>query len=199
MYTIVLGSIVLSQYTGVGVRVVTTNDDNSLDVQLADNLKTLLKLIHLLQLCTTRAYHVETARIAILVNDVSSQLHIIMVYQSARTQDETVQTVLRVQLLNLIVQTGNHIVTTRSLTTRQNDTDIHLSSVGLCSGFKLYNRHTIGVGEELLDFFLIAHTLCGSTFFYFYCSLERLRQFGLIGSSCLLQCTFFHCRFLLLK
>ena len=51
--TIVLSSIVLGQYASVGVRVVTTNNYDSLDVKLADNLETFLELINLLKLGTT--------------------------------------------------------------------------------------------------------------------------------------------------
>ena len=115
-----------------------------------------------------------------------------MVYQTARTQDETIKTVLGVQLLDLVEETGNHVVSARSLTTRENDTYVHLRVVSLCSRYKLYDRHTVGIREQLLDFFLITNTLSGLTFLNLYCSLKRLRQLRLISGSRHLQCTFFH-------
>ena len=120
-----------------------------------------------------------------------------MINQTARTQDETEETVLGVQLLDLIEKTGNHVVSARSLTTRQDDTNVHLLVVGLCSGLKLYDRHTVGVREQLLDLFLITNTLGSLTLFNFHSTLQRLRQLGLISGSRDLQCTFFHNLFVL--
>ena len=115
-----------------------------------------------------------------------------MVYQTARAENETIEAVFGIQTLNGIKQTGNHVVTTRSLTTRKDDTNVHLLGVGLGSGLKLYDRHTVGVGEQLLDFFLVTYTLCSVTFLYFYCTLKSLRQLRLVSGTSNLQCTFFH-------
>ena len=121
-----MGGIVLSQHTGIGVRVVTTDDHDGLDVELTDDLQTLLKLIHLLQLRTTGTDHVETTGVTILVDDLRSQFHIVMVYETTRAEDETVETVLRVEFLDLVEQTRNHVMTARSLTTTEDDTHVHL-------------------------------------------------------------------------
>ena len=115
-----------------------------------------------------------------------------MVNQTARTQDETEQTVLGVQLLDLVEKTGNHVVSARSLTTRQDDTYVHLLSVGLCSRLKLYDRHTIGIREQFLNLFLVTNTLGSLTLLNFHSTLQSLRQLWLISGSCDLQCTFFH-------
>jgi hypothetical protein len=64
--------------------------------------------------------------------------------------------------------------------------------ISLGSGLELYDRHTVGVGEQLLDVFLVAYTLGGLTLLNFHCTLESLGQLGLIGGSCHLQSTFFH-------
>ena len=115
-----------------------------------------------------------------------------MIHQSARTQDETIETVLGVQLLDLVEKTGNYVVSARSLTTRQDDTNVHLLGVGLSSRLKLYDRHTIGIGEQLLNLFLITYTLGSLTLLDFHSTLKSLRQLGLISGSRNLQCTFFH-------
>ena len=94
-----------------------------------------------------------------------------MVYQTARTEDETIETVLGVEFLNLVEQTGNHVVTARSLTTTEDNTHVHLGGVGFGSRLKLHNRHTVSVGEQLLDFVLISYTLGRLTFLNLYCTL----------------------------
>ena len=115
-----------------------------------------------------------------------------MVNKTTRTKDETIKTILGVQLLNLIKEAGNDVMATRSLTTRQDDTYVHLLRVALSSGHELYERHTIGIGEQLFDFFLVCHALRGSTLFHTDGTLKRFRQLGLVGGTRHLQCTFFH-------
>ena len=118
-----------------------------------------------------------------------------MVNQTTRAEDESEETVLGVELLDLVEETSDNIVTTRSLATAEDDTHVHFLGIGLCGRFKLYDRHTIGVGEQLLNLFLVAYALCGLTFLDFDCTLKSLRQLGLISGSRQLQCTFFHITF----
>ena len=115
LHTIILGCIIFSQYTSICVRVVTTDDDNGFDIQFADNLKPFLKLFHLLQLCTARTYHIETACITVFIYNVLGQLHIIMVYESAGAENETIKPVFGIQLLYLIEKTCYHIMAAGSL------------------------------------------------------------------------------------
>ena len=49
-----------------------------------------------------------------------------MVNKTTRTEDETEETVLGVETLDLVEQTGDHIVTARSLTTAEDYTYIDL-------------------------------------------------------------------------
>ena len=120
-----------------------------------------------------------------------------MVYETTRAEDETVETVLGVELLDLVEKTCDDVVTTRSLTTAKDNTHIHLLRVGLGSGLKLYDGHTIGIGEEFLDFLLITYTLSGLTFLNLHSTLKRLGELRLISGSGELQCTFFHILLLL--
>ena len=66
LYAVLLGCVVLSEYTSICVRVVATDDNESLDAEFAENLNTLLELLFLLELSTSRADDVETTGIAIL-------------------------------------------------------------------------------------------------------------------------------------
>ena len=122
-----------------------------------------------------------------------------MIHQTARTQDEAVETVLGVQFLNSVEETGNHVVTAGSLTTRKDNTHVDLCSVGNVALLELDQRHTISVGEQLLDVLLIVNTLCRSALLHLHGSLKSLRQFRLIGSTSQLQCTFFHNTYLIFK
>ena len=115
-----------------------------------------------------------------------------MVNKSARTQDEAIELVLRVESLDSVKKTCDYIVSTRSLTSRENHTHIHLCLVCDIALLELDERHSVSVREESLDFLLIVNTFGKSTFFYLYKALETFRQFGLISSTRLLQCTFFH-------
>ena len=192
LHAILLGSIVLSQHAGIGVGVVATDDDECLDVEFAKNFYTLLKLLYLFKLRAAGTNHVKTAGVAIVFQKVFRDFNILVVYETARTHKETIKMVLGVQLLDTIEKTTDHIVSTRSLTTAEDNSHIHLCGIHHFSWFKLYERHSVGVGEEGFDFFLIVNALCRSTFLDFHCALKCLRQLRLIGCSCNLQCTFFH-------
>ena len=105
LYAVVLGSIVLSQNASVGVRVVTTDDYESLDIKLTQNLDALLKLVFLLKLCTARTDKIETAGVAIISDKLVCNLDVFVVNETARPHKEAIETVLWVQLLNLVKQT----------------------------------------------------------------------------------------------
>ncbi len=115
-----------------------------------------------------------------------------MVNKSARTQNESVEFVLRVESLDSIEKTSDDIVSARSLTARENNANIHLCLVGNIALLELDERHSVSVREESLDFLLVVNAFGKSTFFYLHKALEAFRQFGLISSTRLLQCTFFH-------
>ena len=115
LYTIVLGCIIFGQYAGIGIRVVTTDNNQSFDIQFFQDLISFFELIFLLQLGTTRSDDIKTTGVTIFINNISCQLHIIMVYQTARAKDEAIKTAVFVQFLNTVEQTGNHVMSTRSL------------------------------------------------------------------------------------
>ena len=115
-----------------------------------------------------------------------------MVNKTTRTHKEAIDLVLWVELLDSVEDTTDYVVSTRSLTTRKDDTYVHLLSYSLFTWNELDKRHSVGVREHFLDFFLIAYTLCWLAFFYLNGTLKTLWQFWLISSSLSLQKTFFH-------
>jgi len=115
-----------------------------------------------------------------------------MVNQAARTQDETIQFAVLVQLLDTVEQTRYHIVTARSLTTRQDNTYLDSRIFNGISFNELNQRHTVCVREQSLDGFLISNRLGCFAFLCDNGAFQRLRKFWLISSSGNLQCTFCH-------
>ena len=127
LHAAVLGSIILGQHTGVGVGVVAADDDDGLDVELAYNLETLLKLAFLLQLGAAASYHVETAGVAVFVYQFGSKFHIVVVHQSAGAQDEAIDAVFGVKTLHGVEKSANHVVAAGGLTAAENHAHIHLA------------------------------------------------------------------------
>ena len=123
--------VVLSQHACVGVRVITTDDNECLDAQLVQYLQSLVELLLLLKLRTTGTDDIKATGITVLINDVSCQFHIVMIYQTTRTEDKSVQLIGRVQLLDTVEEAGDDVVSARCLAAREDYTDIHLSRLHL--------------------------------------------------------------------
>ena len=153
--------VVLGEYASVGIGVVTTDDHESRDPELAQNLKSAVKLILCLQLGTSGADHVKSTRITILVDDLSGELDILVLDQTRRTHQESVESALRIECLDPIKDTGDHVVSAGGLTTGQEDTYIDrlVLGTGILSLLEGDARHAVGIGEELLDSLLISHRL----------------------------------------
>ena len=115
-----------------------------------------------------------------------------MVDQTTGSHEESIELILRIHFLDGIKKATNNIVTARSLTTGENNPDVHLLCVFLVTLYKFYKRHTIRIGEEFLDFFLITNTLSRFSFYNLNSTLKALGKFRLISSTLLLQKTDFH-------
>ena len=193
LHAIVVCGVVFGEHASVGVRVVATDDDYGLDAEFADDFEAAFKLAFLLELGASRADEVEAARVAVFVDEFVGQFDILVVHETAGAHEEAVELVLLVLFLEFVVEAADHVVSAGSLAAREDDTDVHRSvSLLLFRGHELHEGHAVGVGEELLDVFLVAHALGGVTFFDAHIATEACGQFGLIGSTCNLQCAFFH-------
>ena len=181
--TAVLRSIVFCQYTSVCVWVITTDNYQCLDAQFLDDFQTFIKLFYLFQFGTSRTDDIETTGIAVFVDNIGSQFHIIMVYQTTGAQNETIQFAVLVQCFDTVEQTGNNIVSAGSLSTRQDDTYVDGRHIDSFAFNELNQRHAVSVREQGFDSFLVSNWLCRFTFLYFYSAFQRFRKFGLISSS----------------
>ena len=92
-----------------------------------------------------------------------------MVHQTTRTQDEAIELAVLVQFLDTVEQTGDNVVSAGSLATRQDNADVDSREVyGFATFFKLNQRHTVGVREQIFDSFLVGNRLSRFAFLYFH-------------------------------
>ena len=176
------GLVVFGEHAGIGVGVVTTNDYESLDVESLKNLKTLVELLLLLELGTARADDVETTGVAVLVDDVASELNVVVLNEAGRAEDEAVETVLGIEALHAVEETRDNIMTTRSLAAREDDAYVERSRMlAALRGLEVNIRHAVGVGEEFLDLLLVVGRLGGFTFYDGKRAAEGLRHLGTIS------------------
>ena len=191
--------IVFGQDCSVGVGVVTTDDDERTDIELLEDFEALVELLLLLELGTTRADDVEATRVAILVDDVGRQLDIVVLDETIRTHKEAIEATISVDLLHAVEDTCDDVVPARSLTTREDDTDVDgLASYCFAGCFEGQLRQTVGIGEEGGDSFLVANALSSLAKDSLDIPLESLGELRSVLATRLLECTFIHIVYLIL-
>ena len=191
--------VVFGQDCSVGVGVVTTDDDERTDIELLEDFEALVKLLLLLELGTTRTDDVEATRVAILVDDVGRQLDIVVLDETIRTHEEAIEATISVDLLHAVEDTCDDVVPARSLTTREDDTDVDgLASYCFGSCFEGQLRQTVGIGEEGGDSFLVANALSSLAKDSLDIPLESLGELRSVLATRLLECTFIHIVYLIL-
>ena len=195
LHAVVLCSVVFGQNACVGVGVVAADDYESLDVELAQNLDALFKLLFLLEFGAAAADEVEATSVAVVFEQLFGNLDVFVVNETAGAHEKTVEAVFGVELLHFVKQTRDYVVSARSLAAAEDYAHVDGLLCGLLCGNKLHEGHSVCVGEKFFDFLLIVNALCGSAFLYLHCTLECFRQFRLIGRSLFLQCAKFHIDF----
>ena len=107
-------------------------------------------LVVSLDFITARTDHVETSHISVLVHELIVDLHILAGEHTTRTVAESVH--ISTNFLGEIVDSGNHVVTSRSLTSRKHHTDVHRSPNLARALLILYTRKSVSAGEQSLNF-----------------------------------------------
>ena len=185
--------VVFCEDCSVGVGVVTTDDDQRTDVELLEDLETLVELSRLLELRTARADDVEAAGIAVLVDDIGRQLDVVVLYETVRTHEEAIETAVGMDLLQTVEEACDDVVPTRSLTAREDDTAIDGRARGsLARSFESELGETVCVREKLGDSFLIADALRSCTEDGLHATFQCLRELGAVLTTSLLECTLNH-------
>ncbi|MPM94549.1 hypothetical protein SDC9_141695 [bioreactor metagenome] len=115
LHTGINGFVIFGQHACVGVGIVSSDDNQRTDVEFLQNLQSFVKLLFLLELCTSRTDNIKTARVAVLVDNIGSKFFIFVVYQSCRTQDKPIKPAIRVQPFDPVENSGNHVVPAGSL------------------------------------------------------------------------------------
>ena len=159
---------------------------------MLDDFVAFLKLVDLLKFCAPAGNHIDAARIAVFIDDVGGEFHIIVVNETTGTHQESIEFVLGIEFFDGIKEAADDVVSAGGLSSAEDDANIHFLAFCHVARNELDEWHAIGVGEEFLDFLLVVNTLSRSTLLHFDGSLQSLWQFGLIGCPSLLQCAFFH-------
>lgn len=79
-----------------------------------------------------------------------------MIHKSAGTHKEAVEFVVGIQAPDTVKEAGDYIMAARGLTAGKNDSHIELRTGGFCAFRKFDHGHSVSVGEEFPDFFLVA-------------------------------------------
>ncbi|OAV75147.1 hypothetical protein Barb7_01270 [Bacteroidales bacterium Barb7] len=152
--------VVFSQHTGVCVGIISSDDNQCLDVKLLQYFKPFVELLCGFQLCPPRTDHVETARVAVFVNNVGSQFPVCMFNQTGGTQDKAVQAGSPVDSLDAVEQAGYHVMPARSLSAGEDYAYIHSRHrLGVVVLFKGNQGHPVGIGKQFLNISLIGYRL----------------------------------------
>ena len=174
LYAIVLGCIIFGQNTCVGVRIITTDNNDSFDIELANNLQALLKLLGCFKFSTSATNHVKATGVTIFFNEVGGYLYVIVVNKSTRSHKETIKAVVGVKAFHFVEQARNHIMTAWCLSAAKYDAYIGFFRRHFIALYELNQGHSVCVGEQFLYFILIVYALCRSTFAHFNCTLKCL-------------------------
>ena len=78
--------VVFSQNGSICVRVVATDNDEGFDAELLYYFKTFVELFFFFEFCSAGADDVETACVAIFVDDVGCQFDVFMIDKSVRSE-----------------------------------------------------------------------------------------------------------------
>lgn len=148
MYASVLCQIILGQNAGVGVGVVATDDDDGFEVELFADFEAFVELLCFFEFGATRADDVEATCVAIFVDDVGGEFDVFVVYEARGTAEEAVEFALCVQCLDAIKDARDDVVSTRSLTTREDNANVKGLALDCALTFlEGHDRHSVGVGE----------------------------------------------------
>lgn len=106
---------VFSKKASVGVGVVATNDNDTIQVKGFAVLEGVFKLLRRLNLVSSRANHVEASHVSVKLHVVGLDLHVVVAEDAVRSVEESKQLRVRVDLLSHIKETHDHIVSSCGL------------------------------------------------------------------------------------
>jgi len=109
----------LSEEACVSVGVVTTNDSQTIELELFYNFQGRFKLLSCLDFVPSGAYHVEAAHVAVKVHVLSSDLHVITCIYSVRSSQKPKENTIRMNLFGHVIKPHNYVVAACCLSSTQ--------------------------------------------------------------------------------
>ena len=113
----------LCQQGCICVGVITTDDYNGIQVKLFCSGNAGCILLGSFNLGASRTNHVESTSVAVFIHKGISNFYIFTIDKSRGTTCKTDNNRILISLLDSVIQTGNNIVSTGSLSTRKNDSN----------------------------------------------------------------------------
>lgn len=194
---------VFAENGSVRVGVVTTDNHDSVELLGLGDSHALLELFFGFELGTAGLDDVESASVAVGIHDLFVDHDELAVFEAAWATEEAEELRLRVNALDTVEDTGDNVVSTRSLTTGKDNANVQsLSFAVSLAGLQLNVRSTVGVREQGLDLLLIADGFSCLTLVECYVEstvAESNGEFRLVGLAGLAECRQIvsHCFFLM--
>ena len=191
----IMSLVILGKHCGIGIAVVTTDDDHSGNIEFTEDIQSSLELLRALEFGTARTDDVKATGVAVLLDNVLGEFTITVLNQTVGATQEAIQTAILVQSLDTIIEATNHIVSTGSLTATEDHAHVegllgrHRRVVTLKSEF----GHSIGAGEEGLDSLLVCNRLSGLALDRTHRAPKCCGQFGSVSQPHILQITLIVC------
>ena len=176
----------ICQNTGVGIGVISADDDQRGDPALFAVFPGGDELLFGLKFGTSGTDHIESAGIAVGVDDLIGQLHRLVFDQTVGSLEETEDAAVGVEALESVIDTGNDVVSAGSLSAGEDDSDIDRGKSLLLGGcLKGQSGTSEGIGEKFGNSFDITGTGGCAAFDHGHCgsAAQGNGEFRLIGGT----------------
>ena len=157
-----MGSHVFSQHSGVGVGVVTADDDDGGQAVLLRHFGHDFELFFRFQFGTAGTDDIETAGVPVGVDVLVGEFDVVVIDQSGGAALEAEQDVILVGGLDGVIQTADDVVSAGGLSAGKDHThNLLLGGGGVAALDEGDFFLAVGVGEEGFDLGLVCYALGG--------------------------------------
>ena len=148
----------LCQQGCICVGVITTDDYDGIQVELFCSGNASCILLWSFNLGASRTNHVESTSVAVFIHKGISNFYIFTIDKSRGTTCKTDNNRILISLLDSVIQTGNNIVSTGSLSTRKNDSNTDfLQGIGIASLLEQGLWLSVSILEQVFQLSLVSN------------------------------------------